>query len=394
MEKKYTLEILKGPIMMEEGGKYTSSSLVMGLTALFFFLGVLVVDVYEDALSFNYTLVITTFFIGFLTVIGLSFLNRSPIGGSIIGLSISGTYWVGFLTGLLIKLQFSSNTEALRQYGPYALYVSLAFSTLGLFFGSLGYMTERLFVENPVVETYVYSDYWSNVLSLGKSNRREYPDIDRRMTRAHVTVRDWWRQQINRVKQAKPELIYVDQTMAKIERKASSLREEDIGDVYDIASGQRIYQGLVDPGDLLGVYRPSILNVPKISSRIGGGRRLALEELISRFLGWFIQSRALWISYAAVSVFFIFSVLNYFDVPLGDPIDYPMDHPHPVANKCVYREQLEEEWVYNAFEEWNLPMVLFLFDKHIDEFMENDRLIKLLAEDGNATAQKYISEMY
>lgn len=300
--------------MIEEGGKYTSSSLVMGFTVLFFFLGVLVVDVYENALSFNYTLVITTFFIGFLTVIGLSFMNRSPIGGIIIGLSLSGTYWVGFLTGLLIKLQFRSNTEALRLYGPYALYVSIAFSTLGLFFGSLGYMTERLFVENPVVETYIYRDYWSNVLSLGKSNRREYPNIDRRMTRTHVTVKDWWRQQIHRVKQAKPELIYVDQSTARIEKKANPLREEDIGDVYDIASGQRIYHGIVDPSDLLGVYRPSILNVPKLSNRIGGGRRLALEELISRFLGWFIQSKALWILYLAVSIFFIFSVLNYFDV--------------------------------------------------------------------------------
>jgi hypothetical protein len=298
--------------LAEEGGKYTRSSLVMGLNFLFFFLGVLVIDVNNNTLWFNYALVIFTFFIALFVAIGLSFLNRSLIGGMIIGLSFSGSYWVGFLTGLLIKFQFTSNTDVLKYFGPYALYVSTAFSALGLFFGLLGFMTERLFVENPVIETYIFRDYWSNVFSLGKNNRREMQQLDQKMTRAHIMAKDWWRQQIHRVKQTKPELIYVNETTAKIKGE-STTREEKIGDVFDIASGQRLYDDVVDPSDLIGVYRPSILSIPAISNRIGGGRRLALEELVTRFLGWFIKSKALWVSYLAVSILFTYSLLNYFE---------------------------------------------------------------------------------
>jgi hypothetical protein len=89
-------------------------------------------------------------------------------------------------------------------------------------------------------------------------------------------------------------------------------------------------------------------------------------------------------------------VLHHFTVPLGEDIDYDpalLSLHHPVSSqKGVFQEELENEWVFSAFEEWNLPMVLFLFEKHIDEFMENDSLIKLLAQDGNKTAIEYLSE--
>lgn len=303
--------------MSEEGGKYTRSSLMMGLNLLLFLLGILVVDIRGNTLSFNYTLVISTFFIGFVIVVGLSFLNRSMAGGMVIGLSLSGSYWVGFLTGLLIKLQFSSNTDALRAYGPYALYVSATFSALGLFFGFLGYLTEHLFVENPNVETYVFRDYWSSVLSLGKSSRREFQDLDRRMTRAHVAAKDWWRQQIHRMRQAKPELIYVNQS--------TKLSEESLGDIYDITSGQGIYHGVINPSDLISLYKPTILSIPKTTNNIGGGRRLALEEFISRFLGWFIQSKTLWVSYIALSALFTFSLLTYFNALVRSGGGYLLD---------------------------------------------------------------------
>lgn len=205
--------------MAEEKDRYTRSTLMIGINFLFFFLGVLVIEVYEDVIWFNYTLVIVSFFMGLLISIGLSFLNRTPLGGVIIGFSLSGSYWIGFLTGLLTKIQFGSNMDVLKQYGPYALYVSAAFASLGLFFGVLGYFTEHLFVENPIVETYVFRDYWSNVYNLGKNVRREYQGLDQRMTRFHLTVRDWWQQQVHRVRQAKPELMYVSQVAKRwIER--------------------------------------------------------------------------------------------------------------------------------------------------------------------------------
>ena len=299
--------------MAEEGGKYTRSSLVMGLNFLFFFLGLLVIDVIENTMWFNYTLVIITFFIAFLVVVGLSFLNRSPIGGIIIGLSLSGSYWIGFITGLLINFRFSSSIEPLKLFGPYASYVTGAFSTLGLFFGLLGFISEQLFFENPNLEAYIFRDYWSNVFSLGKNNRREIRNLDQRMRRAHVTAKDWWRQQFHRVKQAKPELIFVYQTTGKTEKAKPTAKEEKIGDVFDIASGQRIYDNLIDPSDLLGLYKPLIISVPSVSNKVGRWRRLALEEFVSRFLAWFINSRAMWVSYLIISAIFIYSLYSHFD---------------------------------------------------------------------------------
>jgi hypothetical protein len=291
--------------MAEERDKYTRSSLVIGINFLFFFLGIIVVDVYEETLWFNYTLVMLTFFLALFVAIGLSFLNRTPVGGVIIGLSLSGSYWIGFLTSLIIKFQFTSNTDAIKIFGPYALYVAGAFSCLGLFFGVLGYLSERLFVENPIIETYVYRDYWSNVYGLGKNVRREYESLDRKLTRAHVTVGDWWRQQIHRIKQVQPDLMYVG--------SPSKTAGERFGDVYEISSGKGLYQGVVDPSDLIGVYKPSIVSIPRTSDEVGGGRRLAFEELVSRLLGWFAQSRVIYALYLAASAVFTYSLYAYFD---------------------------------------------------------------------------------
>ncbi len=125
------------------------------------------------------------------------------------------------------------------------------------------------------------------------------------------------------VKQAKPELMYVNQTTAKVSKTVD--REEKIGDIYDISSGQGIYQNLVDPSDLIGIYKPTIVNIPKTSNEISGGRRLAFEELISRFLGWFIQSKALWILYLAASVGFTYALVVYFDALVKSVDSYLFD---------------------------------------------------------------------
>ncbi len=292
--------------MSEEGGKYTYSSLVMGLHLLLLFLGVAVVDARGGVPSFNYALVVATFFVGFLAVAGLGFLNRSPLGGSVVGASLSGSYWAGFLIGIIVRLNPYSTADALATYGPYALWAAAAFSALGLFFGLLGYLTGHIFAEDQNVEAYVFRDYWSNVLSLGKSSRREYRDLDRRMTGAHLATGDWWRQRIRRLVQARPELIYVKQ-------QTPVRKEDDLGDVYDIASGQRIYDRVADPKDLLSLYRPSILSMPKTGSGISGGRRLAIEEFVSRFLGWFIQSKALWATYIVASAILTAALVVHFE---------------------------------------------------------------------------------
>jgi hypothetical protein len=68
---------------------------------------------------------------------------------------------------------------------------------------------------------------------------------------------------------------------------------------------------LIDPSDLTSKYRPMVLKVAETSSSPKGVRRLALEELLSRFLKWFIPSRAVWILYLILSGVLICSVYNY-----------------------------------------------------------------------------------
>ncbi len=299
--------------MKTENGKFTQSSLVIFLNFALFFFGFIFVTMIKDEMSPNeFNAVFILFYtIVILMITGLSFNSQSPVGGIVIGLSFSASFWIGFLIDQFINYKIGQNLIESEYYVYYIIYTTLAFLAFGLFFGLLGYISDRLLVESPISETYVFRDYWSSVYTLGKSTRREFNDLDQKLTRIHLTARNWWRQQIKHATKSKPELAHINYTKQR-DTETKQSRNLKIGDVYDISSGKRIYEEIINPVDLVSIYRPSILNIPATSNRISGAGRLAFEEMISRFLGWFIKSRLIWAPYIVASALLAYFMYHYY----------------------------------------------------------------------------------
>ena len=70
-------------------------------------------------------------------------------------------------------------------------------------------------------------------------------------------------------------------------------------------------QDLIDPFDLVSKYRPFVLKSTETSINSKGVRRIALENLVARFLEWFMPSRIIWIVYFSLSALLIGSVYIY-----------------------------------------------------------------------------------
>jgi hypothetical protein len=106
-----------------------------------------------------------------------------------------------------------------------------------------------------------------------------------------------------------PELIFVSQS--------------DSGDVFEVSTGKRIISDVTSPSDLVAAYKPHVMSSPALSSSLGGIRKIAFEELISRFLGWFIKSRFLWVTYILISIFFFNRVITHYYNPTDPKILLP-----------------------------------------------------------------------
>jgi len=359
--------------MSDSAGKFTYSSLVVGLHFLLFFLGVFASIPVENGIFFNYTFIFITFFIAIFVTVGISFVNKSPVGGFFIGLTQSSSYWIGFLTGVLITGMYPSSLDVLNAFGMYALTVTGAFSVLGLFFGLLGYISDHIFTGSTVVETYVFRDYWSNVYTLGKNAKREFNNIDRQLTNIHISLKDWWKNLIWKTRKPKSELIYIQKATSKLARSPQT--ENCIGDVFDISSGDHLFSDIIDPTDLVSAYRPSILNMPAISTRLGGGRKLALEEVISRFLGWFIESKFLWVPYMFLSALLTFSLFSYFqDYVRINGITLYQSDINNIATTCILLSVLTLYFVWQF-----RGLSRDLFNKRPDERLLSFSIYLILA---------------
>jgi len=290
---------------------------------LLFFLGYLSWDVFGESDSLylyqeplvEYSALILTI----LSVIGLSYWSQSLVEGFIAGASLSSTFWIGFLFRTIEifrapKWGLPNKIAVLRIYGVGALSSILAFSFMGLFFGLLGRIYDSLFLEKKIEEVFVFRDYWSNVYSLGKNNRREVKDLDQKLVfrvPGSLDLHNWWLRISQNITEVKPELIF-----NRVIKK-TGIEEANVfgtGDVYDVSSGKKIRENLVDPVSLLSSFRPSIMNMPSLSHSLGGGRRLAFEELITRFLGWFIGSRFLLALFLGLSFVTSGFIMRYYAV--------------------------------------------------------------------------------
>ena len=191
-------------------------------------------------------------------------------------------------------------TEVLFSYGPQMLSAVFAFGSIGLFFGTFGYISSHISLHASTTQPRVFRDYWSSVLLLGKSDRREFDSFDRKLSSWSFRKREWWKRVLERITEPQADLVFVPQR-----QKSSALGK---GDLFDLSSGRMIGDGLRDPSDLASKFRPSVLKVAELSSDPKGVRRVALENLLSKFLRRFMLSREIWIFYLLLSAVLIYSV--------------------------------------------------------------------------------------
>jgi hypothetical protein len=301
-------------------GKYARYAVVTLCGLLLFFLG--------SSLPFQAEPIalISLFAIVLLTV-ALSYGNRTPLGGLFFGLFTSVAFLLGFFLmscvwelsnyhpyivgpvgidqGLTVLL------KVLSSYGPGMLAAVSAFASVGLFFGVLGYISGHISPQASSTQPHAFRDYWSSVSLLGKSDRREYSTFDRKLSSWSFRRREWWKRLLEKITEPELDLVFVP----RAERDPLSAKN---GDLFDLSSGRMIGNNVVDPADLASRYRPSILKVAETSANPKGLRRLAVEELLARFLRWFIPSRTVWVFYLLLSGILVSSV--YYLWPLNHAV--------------------------------------------------------------------------
>ena len=289
-------------------GKYPRYAIVTLCGFLLLFLGFLAFLLLPFfSFSTVFTLLITV-----LLTVALSYGNKTPLGGLLLGVFTSASALLGFFLMTCVwymverasttELELKELTKALFSIGPSMLSAVSAIASIGLFFGLLGYVFKHISLQVSVTQPRVFRDYWSSVHLLGKSDKREYSDLDRRLSSWGIRKKGWWRRLVEKITEPPSDLVFVPQHTKKRSPEFSR------GDLFDLSSGRMIGNDLIAPSDLTSKYRPLVLKVAEISSSPKGVRRLALESLVARFLEWVIPSRALWGFFLLLSALLIFSV--------------------------------------------------------------------------------------
>ncbi|UCC33472.1 MAG: hypothetical protein JSW53_00205 [Candidatus Bathyarchaeota archaeon] len=269
---------------------------------LIFFLGF--VAFYTFVTAFISLLIIV------LLTVGVSYMNRSPLGGLVLGVFTSSVFILGFfLMGCIWEsplnfLQYMLGFGLFEHIKWGLLSAILAIASVGLFFGTLGYVFEHISLRDSVTQLHVFRDYWSNIHLLGKSTKREYGTLDRRLSSWSFRRRRWWKSLVEKITEPQSDLVFS-------RRSKKDASESGRGDLFDLSSGRMVGQDLVDPLDLISKYRPFVLKATEVSSSSTGVRRIAFENLIARFLGWFMPSRLVWLVYFSLSGLLICSVYLY-----------------------------------------------------------------------------------
>jgi hypothetical protein len=248
---------------------------------------------------------ILTLFIVVVITIALSYGNRSPVGGLVLGFFASTSFILGlFVTICNWELSVAITAkrdwtlgflgEILSVYGLGFLSAALALSSIGLFCGLLGYVFGHISIDVPFTQPRIFRDYWSSVLQLGKSDKREYVSLDRKLSSWSLVKKGWWKRLVEKLAEPQPDLLFV--------ARSDKSSEEARGELFDVSSGHMVGESLIDPSDLVSKFRPTILKVAATSAKSSGIRRLATERLIERLLRKIIPSRAIWFFYLSLAV--------------------------------------------------------------------------------------------
>jgi hypothetical protein len=184
---------------------------------------------------------------------------------------------------------------------PSIISAVLAIASIGLFFGLLGYVFEHISLQVSVIQPRLFRDYWSNIHFLGKSDKREFSSLDRKLSSWSIRKIEWWKGLLAKITEPQPDLIF-----SQHKKKADS--EFSTGDLFDLASGRMIGQNLISPSDLTSKFKPMVLKIAETTVSPKGLRRLAFEKLVARLLERFIFSRLIWILYLLLSISLVSSV--------------------------------------------------------------------------------------
>jgi len=255
---------------------------------------------------------ILTLFVVVVVTIALSYGNRSPTGGLILGFFTS----ISFILGLFVTICTWELSEAisanrdwtldflgriLSVYGIGFLSATLALCSIGLFCGLLGYVFGHISLDVPFAQPRIYRDYWSSVLQLGKSDKREFSSLDRKLSSWSWGKKGWRKRLFEKLIEPQPDLYFAA-------KSKNNFEEINRGDLFDVSSGRMVGENLTDPTDLTSKFRPTILKVAATSTNPKGVWKLATERLIERLLRRVLPSRAVWAFYLLLSVILTGSV--------------------------------------------------------------------------------------
>ena len=162
--------------------------------------------------------------------------------------------------------------DILTFYGPGLLSAITALASIGLFFGTLGYIFGHISMEVNVTRPRIFRDYWSNINLLGKSSQREYQNLDRKLGSWSFRKKGWWKKIVERLSEPPDNIIF--------SRNKTNSENKEKGELYDLSTGQMVGNDLIDPAYLISKYRPIILKVAGASTNPKGIRRLAVERIL------------------------------------------------------------------------------------------------------------------
>ncbi len=286
-------------------GEYPKHAVIMICGFLFFFLGFALLFERDTLLN------ILTLFVVVVITIALSYGNRSPVGGLVLGFFAS----ISFILGLFVSICSWELSEAvvanrdwtlgflggfLSAYGTGFLSAAVALCSIGLFCGLLGYVFGHISTDVSFTQPRIFRDYWSSVLQLGKSDKREDSYLDRKLSSWSLGKEGWWKRLVEKLIEPQPDLLFVAQSA-----KSSG---EARGNLFDVSSGRMVGEGLTDPYYLVSKFRPTILKVATTSAKSSGARRLTTETLIERLLRRLIPSPVIWFFYLSLTVILTGSV--------------------------------------------------------------------------------------
>lgn len=283
-------------------GKYPRYAVVTLCGFLLFFLGFVAFYIFDAAFVSILVVVLLT--------VGVSYTNRNPIGGLILGLFTSTVFILGFFLMGCVWWGPSYFLKEMLGFGIFwyikwgLLSAVSAMASVGLFFGTIGYVFEHISLSDSVTQPRIFRDYWSNIHLLGKSGKREHSNLDRILRSWSFRKKGWWRRLVAKITEPQPDLVFSHRS-----KKTSSGFGR--GDLFDLSSGRMVGQDLIDPFDLMSKYRPFVLKSTETSINVKGIRRIALENLVTKFLEWFMPSRIIWIVYFSLSALLICSVYFY-----------------------------------------------------------------------------------